>query len=83
MAEFKKVVLEEKADTTKKFFVRFQGAVADWKEKLEATFGAIEIVTLEGNVTEFAFVTEVMSEKEFASRVEQLPEMITRIRVEF
>ena len=32
---------------------------------------------------EFGFVTEVMTERAFADKAEQLPEMITRIRVEF
>ena len=43
-------------------------------------FGYIEkIEVVDG---EFGFVTEVMTEREFASKAEQLPEMITRIRVE-
>ena len=76
-----KVVLEEKADTTKKFFVRFQGAVADWKEKLAAVFGTIEIVTLAENTTEFAFVTEVMSEGEYEEKAKEFSQICQMIRV--
>ena len=76
-----KVVLEEKADTTKKFFVRFQGAVADWKEKLEEVFGTIEIVTLEGNTTEFAFVTEVMSEGKYEECAKEFSQICQMIRM--
>ena len=76
-----KIVLEEKADTTKKFFVRFQGDVAEWKEKLEAVFGAIDVVTLEGNTAEFAFVTEVMSEGKYEDCAKGFSQICQMIRV--
>ena len=76
-----KVVLEEKADTTKRFFVRFQGAAADWKEKLEAVFGTIDVVTLEGNTAEFAFVTEVMSEGKYEDCAKEFSQICQMIRV--
>jgi len=72
------VTLKDYRDSAKKFFVRVKNEGAD---KAATLFGYIEkIEVVDG---EFGFVTEVMSEREFASKVEQLPEMITRIRVEF
>lgn len=72
------VGLKDYKDSAKKFFVRVKSEGAD---KAASLFGYIEkIEVVDG---EFGFVTEVMTEREFASKVEQLPEMITRIRVEF
>lgn len=72
------VHLKDYKDSAKKFFVRVKNEGAD---KAASLFGYIEkIEVVDG---EFGFVTEVMTEREFAFKVEQLPEMITRIRVEF
>ena len=49
--------------------------------KVAELFGDVEKIQIMDG--EFGFVTEVMSEREFAQKAEQLPEMITRIRVEF
>ena len=71
------VTLKDYKDSAKKFFVRVKNEGAD---RAASIFGYIEkIEVVDG---EFGFVTEVMTEREFASKVEQLPEMITRIRVE-
>ena len=71
------VQLKDYKDSAKKFFVRVKNEGAD---KAASVFGYIEkIEVAEG---EFGFVTEVMTEREFADKVEQLPEMISRIRVE-
>ena len=70
--------LKDYRDSSKKFFVRVKEEGA---KKVEELFGNVEkIQVLDG---EFGFVTEVMTEREFANKAEQLPEMITRIRVEF
>ena len=72
------ITLKDYQDSSKRFFVRVKNEGAD---RAASLFGFIEkIEVVEG---EFGFVTEVMTEREFASKVEQLPEMITRIRVEF
>ena len=72
------VELKDYKESAKKFFVRVKNEGAD---RAASLFGYIEkIDVIDG---EFGFVTEVMTEKEFASKAEQLPEMITRIRVEF
>lgn len=70
--------LKDYRDSSKKFFVRVKEEGA---EKVANLFGNVEkIRILDG---EFGFVTEVMTEREFAQKAEELPEMITRIRVEF
>ena len=72
------VTLKDYKDSSKRFFVRVKNEGAD---RAASLFGYIEkIEVVEG---EFGFITEVMTEREFAGKVEQLPEMITRIRVEF
>ena len=43
-------------------------------------FGYIEKIEVVNG--EFGFVTEVMTEREFADKADLLPEMITRIRIE-
>lgn len=69
--------LKDYRDSAKKFFVRVKNEGAD---QAAALFGYIEkIEVVEG---EFGFVTETMTEREFAAKAEQLPELITRIRVE-
>lgn len=71
------VVLAKMEDSEKAFFVRVQNS---GEAQAEALFGAKEKIRVaEG---EFGFVTEVMTEKEFAEKADKLPEMITRIRME-
>ena len=76
-----KLELIEKADTTKRFFVRFAGAEVDWKEKLQDAFGTIEVIRLAQANDEFAFVTEVMSEGAYESAAANFPQICQMIRV--
>lgn len=76
-----KAVLEQKADTTKKFFVRVKGTEADLKEELETAFGPLEVVTLADKADEFAFVTEVMSEGKYEAIAANFPQICQMIRV--
>ena len=76
-----KLELEEKADTTKRFFVRMKGSEAELKETLEATFGAVEVVKLEDKDGEFGFVTEVMSEGAYEAIAASFPQICHMIRV--
>ena len=70
--------LKDYRASAKKFFVRVKNEGAD---KAASLFGYIEkIEVVDG---EFGFITEVMTEREFADKTANLPEMITRIRVEF
>lgn len=72
------VELKDYMDSAKKFFVRVKEEGADKATNLFGNFEKVEV--MEG---EFGFVTGVMTEREFADKASQLPEMITRIRVEF
>ena len=76
-----KLELEEKADTTKRFFVRVKGTEADLVTKLEAAFGAIDVVKLEDKNDEFGFVTEVMSEGKYETIAADFPQICHMIRV--
>lgn len=76
-----KLELEEKADTTKRFFVRVKGNEAELAEKLQAAFGAIEVVKLEDKNDEFGFVTEVMSEGAYETIEALFPQICHMIRV--
>ena len=76
-----KLELEEKADTTKRFFVRVKGSVAELKDMLEVAFGAIEVVKLEDKNDEFGFVTEVMSEGAYETIAAGFPQICHMIRV--
>ena len=72
------VQLKDYKDSAKKFFVRVKEEGA---AKVAELFGDVEKIQIMDG--EFGFVTEVMTERAFADKAEQLPEMITRIRVEF
>ncbi len=76
-----KMKLEDKADTTKKYFVRIKGDVAELKAELEAVFGQIDVVTLENKNDEFGFVTEVMSEGAYEAVAAKYPQICQMIRV--
>ena len=76
-----KLELEDKADTVKQFFVRVKGSEAELKGKLEAAFGAIEVVKLEDKNDEFGFVTEMMSEGEYEQLAAGFPQICHMLRV--
>lgn len=76
-----KLELEEKADTTKRFFVRVKGNEAELKDALEVAFGAIEVVKLEDKNDEFGFVTEVMSEGAYEAIAAGFSQICHMIRV--
>ncbi len=73
-----KLELEDFSKSKKKFFVR--AAVNDIKEVKKA-FGEVEEVNA-GVEGEKGFITEVMSEADFADKAVQLGKVITRIRIE-
>ncbi len=76
-----KLELEDKADTTKKYFVRIKGAVADLKAQLETAFGPITVVTLGDKNDEFGFVTEEMTEGSYEAQAAKFPQICQMIRV--
>ncbi len=72
-----KLELENFAKSKKKFFVR-TGADT---EKIETAFGSVEFVDA-GISGEIGFITDKMSEEEFAKKAEMLGDVISRIRIE-
>lgn len=77
-----KLVLEEKADTKKKFFVRVKGSEESLKAELATVFGEIQIVKLDGVDDEFGFMTGVMSEGAYEACAKQFSQICHMIRVE-
>lgn len=66
---------------SRKFFVRADKAKAD-EAKVKAVFGNVEFVTVDSITNEVAFVTEVLTEKAFKEKAEELGAVISRIRIE-
>lgn len=77
-----KLVLEEKADTKKKFFVRVKGTEESLKTELANVFGEIQIVKLDGVDDEFGFMTDVMSEGAYEACAKQISQICHMIRVQ-
>ena len=76
-----KLVLEEKAETKKKFFVRISGSVCELKAELEAVFGNIQVIVPADEAEEFGFVTEVMSEGCYEACAAKFSQILGMIRV--
>lgn len=68
-------------DAKSKFFVRVEGTPETKLSKVEEVFGKVELITLEDEDSEFAFATDVMTEKIFHEKLEKLDGVITRIRM--
>lgn len=77
-----KVTLTDKADTEKKFFVRMEGTVEEYAEKIEAVFGKTEQVILEDISGEFGFMTEQMKESAYEEKAAQFSNILHMMRVE-
>ncbi len=74
----KQVKLMDIADTKRKFFVRVEAAK---KQDALAAFGSVEEINA-GIAEEFAFVTDVMTEKTFNEKISVIGGAINRIRIE-
>lgn len=72
-----KVKVADIGGAKRKFFVRVS---ADKREAALAAFGALAEINV-GITEEFAFMTQIMSEKEFADRIETLGGCLNRIRI--
>ncbi|MCI8711018.1 MAG: homoserine dehydrogenase [Ruminococcus sp.] len=67
---------------SRRFFVRMPG---DAREKLPAvkeSFGSVTLVEVEGLDGEFGFLSEEMTEGEYAKCAERFPEILHRLRIE-
>ncbi len=76
----KKLELTDIKNANRRFFVRVAGDNGKITE-LESTFGKVYIVEA-GISGEIGFVTEVMTEAEFAAKAEKTAGIINRIRLE-
>ncbi len=77
----KKLELTSIEHAERRFFVRVKGTKEECLKKCEETFGPLDVITLEDNQEEFAFVTGVMSEKAYKIAAEKLDNMIGMIRI--
>lgn len=77
-----KLELLNPEDSKRSFFVRAAGKASEGKEKVEAAFGPVDVVELDGVSDEFGFVTKVMSEKTFDESLSKITNVISRLRIE-
>ena len=82
MCQLPKLTLQPIADTSKQFFVRIKGEAEALRAHLESKFGPIRIVQAESLDGEFGFLTEVMTEGEYAKCAEEFPGILHMIRVQ-
>ena len=69
-------------DTCKRFFVRLEGDADVRRTEVEAAFGPAEFLSVDGLGHEFGIVTDVMTEREYRQRAEQLSGVLHMIRLE-
>lgn len=65
-----------------RYFVRIKGIAAKRLKEVEDVFGKVEGIELD-HMDEFAFLTEVMTEKEYDRKAKELSGIRQRIRAEF
>ncbi|MGN0317914.1 MAG: homoserine dehydrogenase [Lachnospira sp.] len=75
-----KLALGSTDDEVRRFFVRVKGDVND-TAKVNAAFGNVSTVTVDGLSGEYGFVTEEMTEKAFNEAAGKV-DMISRIRID-
>ena len=75
-----KLELGDADEEVRKFFVRVKGNVSDLSA-VNAAFGNVQTVTVDGIDGEFGFITEPMSERAFAEAAKKI-DMIHRIRID-
>lgn len=77
----KKVALLPIGDVERAFFVRVSEG-KDREAKVKEIFGDAELIRIPKVSGEFAFITGVMSEREFAGKLKQMGGVLTSIRLE-
>lgn len=77
----KKVALLPIGDVERAFFVRVSEG-KDREAKVKEIFGDVELIRIPKVSGEFAFITGVMSENEFAGKLKQTEGVLTSIRLE-
>lgn len=69
-------------NTSRKFFVRMSGRGEERRGEVEALFGNVSFIRADGVEDEFGFVTDVMTEGEYAKKAEQAEGILHMIRIE-
>ncbi len=69
-------------DVTTSFFVRIAGEQAEVLPKVEAVYGAVEVVVVDGVEGEFAFVVKNVAEKVYHEGAKKLEGILSMIRME-
>lgn len=78
-----KLEIEDKADASRRFFVRMKGEAKEMLPGLEKTFGKVEVVQVPGLDGEFGFTTCVMTEGAYEDRAKGYQDQILHmIRIE-
>ncbi len=77
-----KATLVKAEDVASRFFVRISGDASERLSEVAKAFGKGEVVTVDGITGEFAYVTEAISEKEYAAAAAELDGIISMIRYE-
>ena len=77
-----KMILRDKADTEKNFFVRMEGTPEEYAEKIRSVFGKTEQVVLEDVSGEFGLMTERMKESVYEEKASQFSNILHMMRVE-
>ena len=77
-----KATLVKAEDVATRFFVRISGDASERLSEVAKAFGKGEVVTVDGITGEFAYVTEAISEKEYAAAAAELDGIISMIRYE-
>ncbi|HIT89853.1 MAG TPA: homoserine dehydrogenase [Candidatus Merdenecus merdavium] len=78
----KKLELTDISNAQGRFFVRVKGNEKDHLDQIKSVFGDVEIITLPEVTGEFGFVTEILTEKSYKEKAENLSGIIGMIRVE-
>lgn len=76
-----KLELEKPDGIVNKFFVRLSGDVQAVKDHVAAEFGKVTEISCEQVSGEYAFVTEPITEKEFADKAAKFANLVNMIRV--
>lgn len=78
-----KLEIEDKADASRRFFVRMKGEAKEMLPGLEKTFGKVDVVQVPGLDGEFGFTTCVMTEGAYEDRAKGYQDQILHmIRIE-
>ena len=77
-----KATLVKAEEVASRFFVRISGDASERLAEVTKAFGKGEVVTVDGVTGEFAYVTEAITEKEYATVAAGLDGIISMIRYE-